>query len=639
MRRDASSGGGGSSWPASSSRSKPFSVRRRAAAMRRRPCWPRRRDPREAADAADARVSHHDGGHGRRRTTRHGCTATAASPTPTRRQPTLLAPGAGCRTMPAPRPRTMTSRAGPTRRPPEPAALRRALAVRASGATAEDARGRRRDATPGLSLSLAPMAPVAPVATDPSADGGASDGGAAPDFEVDLGQPAGVRSSTSRTAGSRRKARVPPTRASVLGRARRRQGGARGRRHARHPTDCRSSPADQRVVELGERADTDRRRDRLARRVRRRHVAGADADGPARRASSREHRQLGLFRSRSSSSSASSRGWSSSASCACSGSSIAGCERSKRRSPVSSSATSRWSAPRPCAAPRTCSSGVTGRFVQVVIVYTWAIFSLSLFDRTRGYAEHITALITAPLWATVTRIGGALPILVFVVIVVFRPRARRPLRVPLLRQHLARGDQGRLARAADLARAHRRARPHRDHRRGFPRRRSAPHRRQRGRARPARDAAAAATISLACVPLPRDRRRRHGRHLRPAPSGAAIASSGRGGAARSSPCRSSTSVSPTTPAAPCASPTSPRSSDPVRIGGVRRRRLLVTVALPADGAARGVRQRHRQLALLACSGAVRQRRAGRVEHQPRSDHPAVGSGARRPARSCSSARR
>ncbi len=64
-------------------------------------------------------------------------------------------------------------------------------------------------------------------------------------------------------------------------------------------------------------------------------------------------------------------------------------------------------------------TGVAGRFVQIVIVYTWTVFSLSLFDRTRGYAEHITGMVTAPLWSTVARVGGALPILVFVVIVVF----------------------------------------------------------------------------------------------------------------------------------------------------------------------------------------------------------------------------
>ena len=63
-------------------------------------------------------------------------------------------------------------------------------------------------------------------------------------------------------------------------------------------------------------------------------------------------------------------------------------------------------------------AGVAGRVVQIVIVYTWTVFSLSLFDRTRGYAERITGMVTAPLWSTVTRLGGALPILVFVVIVV-----------------------------------------------------------------------------------------------------------------------------------------------------------------------------------------------------------------------------
>jgi small-conductance mechanosensitive channel len=64
-------------------------------------------------------------------------------------------------------------------------------------------------------------------------------------------------------------------------------------------------------------------------------------------------------------------------------------------------------------------SGVAGRLIQIVIVYTWAVFSLSLFDRTRGYAEHITGMVTAPLWSTMARLGGAVPILVFVVIVVF----------------------------------------------------------------------------------------------------------------------------------------------------------------------------------------------------------------------------
>jgi hypothetical protein len=48
-------------------------------------------------------------------------------------------------------------------------------------------------------------------------------------------------------------------------------------------------------------------------------------------------------------------------------------------------------------------SGVAGRLIQIVIVYTWAVFSLSLFDRTRGYAEHITGMVTAPLWSTMAR--------------------------------------------------------------------------------------------------------------------------------------------------------------------------------------------------------------------------------------------
>lgn len=50
------------------------------------------------------------------------------------------------------------------------------------------------------------------------------------------------------------------------------------------------------------------------------------------------------------------------------------------------------------------------RLTQVAIAYAWLIFSLSLFESTRGYTEKLTGLMLTPLSALATRIGSGLPV-------------------------------------------------------------------------------------------------------------------------------------------------------------------------------------------------------------------------------------
>lgn len=50
------------------------------------------------------------------------------------------------------------------------------------------------------------------------------------------------------------------------------------------------------------------------------------------------------------------------------------------------------------------------RLTQFAIGYGWLIFSLSLFESTRGYTERLTGVMLTPLSALAARIGGALPV-------------------------------------------------------------------------------------------------------------------------------------------------------------------------------------------------------------------------------------
>lgn len=52
------------------------------------------------------------------------------------------------------------------------------------------------------------------------------------------------------------------------------------------------------------------------------------------------------------------------------------------------------------------------RFVQLAIIYGWAILALSLFDSTRGYTQRLTGMVVTPLSGLASRVAGALPLLV-----------------------------------------------------------------------------------------------------------------------------------------------------------------------------------------------------------------------------------
>lgn len=97
---------------------------------------------------------------------------------------------------------------------------------------------------------------------------------------------------------------------------------------------------------------------------------------------------------------------------------------------------------------------------QVVIVYGWLVFALSLFETTRPYTDRLTALVLGPLSELVGRIGSALPLLVLTLIAAiavgvllrfvalfFAGVQRGDMRLAWLPPELA-GPTGFLARAA-----------------------------------------------------------------------------------------------------------------------------------------------------------------------------------------------
>ncbi len=49
---------------------------------------------------------------------------------------------------------------------------------------------------------------------------------------------------------------------------------------------------------------------------------------------------------------------------------------------------------------------------RVAVLYTWVLVALSLFEVTRGYSERLTGFVLTPVYALVTRVAGALPVLV-----------------------------------------------------------------------------------------------------------------------------------------------------------------------------------------------------------------------------------
>ncbi len=267
------------------------------------------------------------------------------------------------------------------------------------------------DAAPPLSISLAPAAPVASPPLE--GDGGAGDGGAPPEIEVDLAsRPVfvlqvahGGQSAKVRAAGA----------AQVLTRLADEKDEPQIVVHPA-PDGLQILGGDQRIVELGE-------LDAAAAGVDSLEAYAADIAGAIRTAIHAERRRASIANTVSS----------------CSLLVFVGLiawlvlKRIMRMQVL----LQRWVRSQPeridglklgdievvsSTAVRGAAdvlTGVAGRFVQIVIIYTWTVFSLSLFDRTRAYADHITGMVTAPLWSTVARVGGALPILVFVVIVVF----------------------------------------------------------------------------------------------------------------------------------------------------------------------------------------------------------------------------
>ncbi len=56
--------------------------------------------------------------------------------------------------------------------------------------------------------------------------------------------------------------------------------------------------------------------------------------------------------------------------------------------------------------------GLGKRVVQVVLLYVWTVFALSLFEATRGYSERISGFVLKPLSELVVRLGSGLPLLV-----------------------------------------------------------------------------------------------------------------------------------------------------------------------------------------------------------------------------------
>ena len=59
------------------------------------------------------------------------------------------------------------------------------------------------------------------------------------------------------------------------------------------------------------------------------------------------------------------------------------------------------------------------RLVQLGVLYAWVIFSLSLFETTKGYTDKLTGLVIGPLSGFATRFGTALPLAAATAIAIF----------------------------------------------------------------------------------------------------------------------------------------------------------------------------------------------------------------------------
>jgi small-conductance mechanosensitive channel len=67
----------------------------------------------------------------------------------------------------------------------------------------------------------------------------------------------------------------------------------------------------------------------------------------------------------------------------------------------------------------TLGISIAKRILQVGVLYSWLIFSLSLFEATKGYTDRLTGLVLGPLSGFVTRIGTALPLALATAIAIF----------------------------------------------------------------------------------------------------------------------------------------------------------------------------------------------------------------------------
>jgi len=94
---------------------------------------------------------------------------------------------------------------------------------------------------------------------------------------------------------------------------------------------------------------------------------------------------------------------------------------------------------------------VVYRLAQVGLLYGWVLFTLSLFDATKGYTRSLTGVVVTPVVAFASRIGHALPMVVIAIIALFALTALVRF-VGLFFDSVARGETEVLWLSADMAR-------------------------------------------------------------------------------------------------------------------------------------------------------------------------------------------
>lgn len=91
------------------------------------------------------------------------------------------------------------------------------------------------------------------------------------------------------------------------------------------------------------------------------------------------------------------------------------------------------------------------RLAQVGLLYGWVLFTLSLFDATKGYTRSLTGVVVTPIVAFASRIGHALPMVVIAIVALFALTALVRF-VGLFFDSVARGETEVLWLSADMAR-------------------------------------------------------------------------------------------------------------------------------------------------------------------------------------------